>query len=112
MTSFKVNSDDQAVRGLQKDNKAPVISGPVLPVKASNPVQKAPENIILNTTTADRKNTEPHTPQRRQIDRRTTDSTVLLDTRNQHDRRTKAEPSDEADKNSEVTTLHGIDELV
>ena len=112
MTSFKINTDDQSVRGLQKDNKTPVISGPVLPVKASNPVQKSPENITINTTMADRRNSESHTTQRRQADRRKADNTVLLDTRNQHDRRTKTGRRDDVDKNEEVTTLHGIDEIV
>ena len=112
MTSFKINSDDQAVRGLQKDNKTPVISGPVLPVKASNPVQKSPENITLNTPVVDRRNSESQLSQRRQIERRKVDNTVLLDTRNHHDRRTKERRRDDVDKDEAGTTLHGIDEVV
>ena len=42
MTTFKITNDDVGVRGLQEVNKTPVISGPVQPVKASNPVQKSP----------------------------------------------------------------------
>ena len=112
MTSFKITTDDQAVRGLQKDNKAPVISGPVLPVKASNPVQKSPENITINTAIADRRSSESNSAQRRKEDRRKVDTTVLLDTRNLHDRRTKTGRRADVDKNEMVTTLHGIDEIV
>lgn len=50
MMSFKITNDDLAVRGLQESNKTPVISGPVIPVKASNPVQKSPENIPLTVS--------------------------------------------------------------
>ena len=112
MTSFKINNDDQAVRGLLKDNKTPVISGPVLPVKASNPVQKSPENITINTAMADRRNAESHVTQRRQADRRKADNTVLLDTRNQYDRRTQTGRRADIDKDEAVITLHGIDEVV
>ena len=111
MTTFKIINDDVGVRGLQEANKSPVISGPVLPVKASNPVQKSPENMPLNLSQADRKNYEHH-PHRRQADRRKTDSPVLLDTRSQHDRRTKIEHSDDPDNDDTATTLHGIDEII
>ena len=106
MTSFKINSDDQAVRGLQKDNKTPVISGPVLPVKASNPVQKSPENMPLRNSTSDNKQTDLSHSQRRQQDRRKASQTVLLETRSKHDRRVN-ENEDESEHH-----LHGIDKLV
>ena len=106
MTSFKINSDDQAVRGLLKDNKTPVISGPVLPVKPSNPVQKSPENTPIQNTTSDNKHTEISHSQRRQQDRRKENQTVLLDTRSKHDRRVN-ENEDESEHH-----LHGIDKLV
>lgn len=111
MTTFKIINDDVGVRGLQEGNKSPAISGPVLPVKASNPVQKSPENMPLNLSQSDRKNYEHH-PHRRQADRRKTDSPVLLDTRGQHDRRTKIEHSDDPDNDDALMTLHGIDEIV
>ena len=55
MTTFKITNDDVGVRGLQEGNKSPVITGPILPVKPSNPVQKSPENMPLNLSQADRK---------------------------------------------------------
>lgn len=111
MTTFKIINDDIGVRGLQEGNKTPVISGPVQPVKASNPVQKSPESLPLKPEIPDRRHHEPPHPHRRQADRRKTDSPVLLDTRSTHDRRTKTEKTD--DKNDDaITTLHGIDEIV
>ena len=112
MTSFKIINDDVGVRGLQEGNKTPVISGPVMPVKASNPVQKSPENLPLKLTQIDRRENDSHHTQRRQSDRRKTDSSVLLETRSQHDRRTKTGRSEDADENEAATTLHGIDEIV
>ena len=106
MTSFKITTDDQAVRGLQKDNKTPVISGPVLPVKASNPVQKSPENTPLQNLHSEKKQTELSHSQRRQQDRRKENQTVLLDTRSKHDRRVN-ENEDESEHH-----FHGIDKLV
>jgi len=111
MTSFKITNDDVGVRGIQEGNKTPVISGPVMPVKASNPVQKSPENLPFNLSQADRKNFEHH-PHRRQSDRRKIDSPVLLDTRGQHDRRTKIEHSNDPENDDTLTTLHGIDEMI
>lgn len=110
MTSFKISNDDPGVRGLQESNKTPVISGPVMPVKASNPVQKSPENLPLKSVQPDRRGNKSHQAQRRQFDRRKTDSSVLLDTRSQHDRRTKTGRSDDAKKNNAITILRGIDE--
>lgn len=110
MTSFKITTDDIGVRGLQEDNKTPVISGPIMPVKASNPLQKSPENLPLKPIQTDRGSSELHHVHRRQMDRRKTDNPVLLETRNQHDRRTKTEKID--DNENEVPTLHGIDEIV
>lgn len=108
MTSFKITNDDLAVRGLQEGNKTPVISGPVLPVKASNPVQKSPENIPLQSGIIERRSHDPHHPlHRRHDDRRKTESPVLLDTRSSHERRTKIENADDTDN-----TMHGIDEIV
>lgn len=112
MTSFKIINDDVGLRKLLESNKTPVISGPVMPVKASNPVQKSPENLPLKPTQIDRRGIESQQAQRRQFDRRKTDSSVLLETRSQHDRRTKTGRSDDAEKNDTVTTLRGIDEIV
>ena len=112
MTSFKIINDDVGVRGLQEGNKTPVISGPVMPVKASNPVQKSPENLPLKAAQIDRRSSESHQAQRRQLDRRKINSSVLLETRSQHDRRTKTGRSDDADKNDIVTGQRGIDEIV
>ena len=112
MTTFKVTNDDVGVRGLQEGNKTPVVSGPVQPVKASNPVQKSPENIPVNTVPAGRKNYEPAHPHRRHADRRKTNTPVLLDTRSTHDRRTKTELSEDPENNDAIETLHGIDETV
>jgi hypothetical protein len=110
MTSFKITNDDVGIRSLQESNKTPVISGPVMPVKASNPLQKSPENLPLKPIQTDRRSGESHDTQRRQLDRRKADSSVLLDTRSQHDRRTKTGRSDDAEKDNAVTTLRGIDE--
>lgn len=107
MTTFKIINDDVGVRGLQEGNKTPVISGPVQPVKASNPVQKSPENLPLQPGMAERRNYESHPSHRRHADRRKNDSPVLLDTRSTHDRRTKTENSDDSEN-----TMHGIDEIV
>lgn len=112
MTTFKITNDDVGVRGLQQGNKTPVISGPVMPVKASNPVQKSPENIPVKPGQVERKHYEPQHPHRRHTDRRKTDTPVLLETRSSHDRRTKIERSDDTENNDDVTTLHGIDEIV
>ena len=112
MTSFKIINDDVGLRGLQEGNKTPVISGPVMPVKASNPVQKSPENLPIKPVQADRSGHEAHHTQRRHADRRKTDNPVLLETRSQHDRRTKTEKIDDSDSDDAVTTLHGIDEIV
>ena len=112
MTSFKISNDDLSVRGLQEGNKTPVISGPVMPVKASNPVQKSPENIPLKSIPADRRGTENQTSQRRQVDRRKTDSHVLLDTRSQHDRRTKVGRHEDAAEDEAASTVRGIDKIV
>ena len=112
MTSFKISKDDLAVRGLQESNKTPVISGPVMPVKASNPVQKSPENLPLKAEQLDRRTNDSQQSQRRQIDRRKTNSSILLDTRSQRDRRTKAGRSDDSESNNTVTTLRGIDEII
>lgn len=111
MTSFKITNDDIAVRGLQVNNKTPVVSGPVLPVKASNPVQKSPENTLLNTSQTERRHSEPYQSQRRQIDRRKGEHSALLDTRSSHDRRTKTGRSDDINANNIVTALRGIDEV-
>lgn len=112
MTSFKISNDDLGVRGLQEGNKTPVISGPVMPVKASNPVQKSPENIPVKSMQADRRGTDAQASQRRQVDRRKTDSSVLLDTRSQHDRRTKIGRREDIDADDAAATLHGIDKIV
>lgn len=112
MTTFKITNDDIGVRGLQETNKAPVVSGPVQPVKASNPVQKSPEHMPLNPAQAERKNLEPPQPHRRQADRRKLNTSVLLDTRSNHDRRIKTELSDDPEKNDALRTLHGIDETI
>jgi len=111
MTTFKITNDDVGVRGLQEVNKTPVISGPVQPVKASNPVQKSPENIPLQSSLTERKNYEPPHPHRRHADRRKSNAPALLDTRSAHDRRTKTEITDD-ENNDALTTLHGIDEIV
>jgi len=112
MTSFKIINDDVGLRKLLESNKTPVISGPVMPVKASNPVQKSPENLPLKAAQIDLRSSEPHQAQRRQLDRRKTNSSVLLETRSQHDRRTKTGRSDDAENNDAVTTSLGIDEIV
>jgi len=112
MTSFKIINDDVGVRGLQEGNKTPVISGPVMPVKPSNPVQKSPENLPLKPAQIDRRANESQQAQRRQLDRRKKQSSVLLDTRSQHDRRTKTGRSNDAEKNETVTTLRGVDEII
>lgn len=112
MTSFKITNDDVGVRGLQEVNKTPVISGPVMPVKPSNPVQKSPENIPAQSSLSESKNHQPPHLHRRRADRRKSDTPVLLDTRSTHDQRTKTELSDDAENDDVLTTLHGIDEIV
>ena len=108
MTTFKITNDDIGVRGLQETNKTPVVSGPVQPVKASNPVQKSPEHMPMNPAQAERKNHETPHPHRRQADRRKVNQQVILDTRSIHDRRTKTEKTDD----DAMRTIHGIDETV
>ena len=112
MTSFKITNDDVAVRSLQENNKTPVISGPVMPVKASNPVEKSPENLSLQPVQVDRRGQKSQSSHRRQVDRRKTDSSVLLDTRSQHDRRTKTGRSTDENKDEELSKLRGIDEII
>lgn len=107
MTSFKINTDDLAVRALQESNKTPVISGPVMPVKASKPIQKSPENLPLKSGQVERRTTKSQT-NRRQLERRKTDSPVLLDTRSQNERRSKVGRRD--DEN--ITSSLKIDEVV
>ena len=106
MSSFKINSDDLAVRGLLESNKSPAVSSPIMPVKASTPVQKSPEHIPLEAEQKDRRST--NTQQRRQDDRRKAESNVLLDTRNQHERRAKTG----RDTDTEINATRGIDETV
>jgi len=108
MTTFKIANDDIGVRGLREGNKTPVITGPLQPVKASNPLQKSPENLPLRTGANVRKNFEPPHPHRRHADRRKVNQQVLLDTRSIHDRRTKTDKTDE----DAMATVHGIDETV
>ncbi|MDH5601734.1 MAG: hypothetical protein OEY78_10570 [Gammaproteobacteria bacterium] len=112
MTTFKITLDDVAVRGLKENNKAPVISGPVQPVKASNPLQKSPEHIPVKTSLTGQNNYQPPHPRRRREDRRKEYIPVLLDTRSNHDRRTRTDLSEDQDKNDTIKTLHGIDETV
>lgn len=112
MTSFKITNDDVGIRRLQEENKKPAISGPVLPVKASTPVQKSPENVPVNIARSIRKEHETSHPHRRQTDRRKTDTHVLLETRSNHDRRIKSEKTEYSDESTEEITLHGIDEIV
>lgn len=108
MTTFKIANDDIGVRGLREGNKTPVITGPLQPVKACNPVQKSPENLPLRTQAKQRTNFEPPHPHRRHADRRKTNQEVLLDTRSSHDRRTKTDKTDE----DAMKTVHGIDKIV
>ena len=108
MTTFKITNDDTGVRGLQETNKTPVISGPVQPVKASNPVQKSPENVPLTHAQAHKTKPTATHPQRRHADRRKTNTPVILDTRSNHDRRTKTDTEDD----DAMNTLHGIDKTV
>ena len=112
MTSFKITNDDVGIRSLQESNKTPVISGPVMPVKPSNPVQKSPENVPLQIPQTDSSKSIAHHSHRRRTDRRKADSPVILDTRSQHDRRTKIEHSDDPENDDVSTTLHGIDEII
>ncbi len=39
MTSIQTGPDDAAARAVQVDNKKPVVTGPVQPVKPARPVQ-------------------------------------------------------------------------
>lgn len=112
MTSFKIINDDVAVRSLQEGNKTPVISGPVMPVKASKPVKKSPEALLLKPIQIDRRGKDSHQADRRQSERRKAHQPVLLDTRDQHDPRTKSRRSDDSEQDSNGKTLHGIDEIV
>lgn len=107
MTSFKIIPDDTGIRGIQSGGKQHAITGPVLPVKASNPVQPSPESLPPHPLPAD-----PRRVQRRQYDRRQRHDPVILDTRSKHDRRTKVTRSSDHAAGQEPTTLHGIDEEV
>lgn len=112
MTSIKITNDDVGIRALQESNKSPVVTGPVMPVKASNPVQKSPQNMPLNPAKTNAINSEAQqSTHRRKFDRRKIDSSVLLETRSQHDRRTQNRQTDD-DMSKELETLHGIDEIV
>ena len=112
MTSFKITNDDVAVRGLQESNKTPVISGPVMPVKATNPVQKSPEDLPIKPTQIDRRGKDAQQTDRRQSERRKKNNPVLLDTRGQHDPRTKTRRSDDAEQDNTDKISRGIDEIV
>lgn len=112
MTSFKIINDDVGVRGLQEANKKPAISGPVLPVTATKPVQKSPENLPLNVVHTVRTGNEAHHAQRRKLDRRKTATHVLLETRSLHERRIKSKIIDNTEAKNELDTSHGIDEIV
>ena len=107
MTSFKIIPDDASIRAIQGGSKQPAITGPVLPVKPSNPVQKSPETLPAQPLPSD-----PRRVQRRQYDRRQRHEPVILDTRSKHDRRTKVNRSSDHTAGEEPTTLHGIDEEV
>ena len=112
MTSFKISNDDFAVRALQENNKTPVISGPVTPVKASNPVPKSPEYLSLQSSNTERRHSEPYQSQRRQSDRRNADSRVLLDTRSQHNRRTALDRRNGDEEKKLISISRGIDEVI
>ena len=107
MTSFKIIPDDAGIRDMQVTNKQPAITGPVLPVKPSNPVQGSPESLPPQPLPVDQRRV-----QRRQYDRRQRDEPVILDTRSPHDRRTKVSRSSDYDEKQTPATLHGIDEEV
>lgn len=107
MTSFKINNDDYAVRGLQNTNKSPAITGPILPVKAASPIKKSPENFRLELEQAERESMRQHLTQRRHFDRRKEKQQVLLDTRISDDRRSKAEKLEDTNNSQ-----HNIDEIV
>lgn len=110
--SFKITNDDVGVRGLQEGNKTPVVSGPVMPVKASNPVQKSPENSLIQPQKVDHRHKESSQEERRQLDRRKIDTPMLLDTRSQHERRKKNTRSDDTETNKTIETRRGIDEEI
>ena len=112
MTSFKITSDDVAVRGLQENNKTPVVSSPVAPVKASNPVQKSPENKTLQSLEVNRRNNDPDQSQRRQTERRKTEGSTLFDTRSAQERRTKIGRASDTGKDSSITKPKGLNEIV
>lgn len=112
MTIFNINNDDIAVRRLQENNKTPVVSGPVMPIKASNPVQKSPENSLIQPQKIDRRHNESSQEERRQLDRRKIDTPMLLDTRSQHERRKKITRSDDTEANKTIETRRGIDEEI
>lgn len=107
MTIFKIIPDDIGIRRIQGSDKQPAITGPVLPVKASNPVQASPEALPLHPLPVDHRRV-----QRRQFDRRQRNEPVILDTRSPHDRRTKVSRSSDHDEKQTPATLHGVDEEV
>ena len=106
MTSIKINHDDQGLRNLQVDNSQPVTSSPVLPVKATKPVQSSPANQTIVTSPPERR----HSERRNQANRRQEKVPVLLDTRIPHDRRTQPGHRTEDQENKiSVKPDHGID---
>lgn len=110
MTNFRISADDIAVRALQENNKTPVVTGPVLPVNATKPVEITPG------TTPDQPNKSAHQNAdsfqlRRRSKRRKKKRPVLLDTRSTHDRRTQAHKN-KSENISEVNAARGIDETI
>jgi len=105
MTGFKIINDDIAVRGLQTDNKQPVVTGPVQPVKASNPVQEFTEEPRVKALEVNKRG-----EQRSQVDRRQNEKPVLLDTRSQHERRIKNTRNSSTTENKTISPFHGLDE--
>lgn len=106
MTTFKISNDDTAVRDLQSNNKQPVVTGPVQPVKKSNPVEEFTQELRVKAQEVNKKG-----EQRSQEDRRKKDKPVLLDTRSQHERRIKNTRTNKIGENKTVYPFHGVDEI-
>ena len=107
MTTFNIINDDTAVRDLKSSNKQPVVTGPVQPVKKSNPVQEFTQELRVKALEINQKD-----EQRSQEDRRKKDKPVLLDTRSQHERRIKNSRSNKSDENKTNFQFHGLDEII
>ena len=108
MTSIKITPDDLGVQSLRADNTKPEAAKSVAALSGSRAIHKAsgppPEQALLRT--------ERRQGERRKLERRQTDKSVILDTRSHHERRSQPGQRRTDKTTTQQPMPHGIDEEV